>query len=246
MKSLVQASRGICYSLAHAMDMAEAKEGEEAKFWSERAGLLTPIAKAFSTDMGCDVASMGVQIHGGMGFIEETGAAQYMRDGRINPIYEGTNSIQSIDLVTRKLPLSGGEAVKTFVSELRDVVVAVRGENHDAFGNAADALDGALDAVDEATNWMLASLENGQMQEALAGATPYMRLFGLASGGCYLAKAGLADKSKERAGLARFYAENLLAECAALSTTGNPGCRQPSSGTRSTEPCLNHNYRSVK
>ncbi len=219
MKSMTQAARGICYTTAHALDMAHVKEGDEAGFWNERASLLTPIAKAFSTDIGCEVASIGVQIHGGMGFIEETGAAQYMRDGRINPIYEGTNGVQAIDLVTRKLPLSGGECVKGYIAELRDIVEQVRGANHDAFGNTAELLETALDDVEATTNWMLAKLADGGMQEALAGATPYLRQFGLAAGGCYLAKAGLADEEPARAGLARFYAENFAAECASLRHT---------------------------
>lgn len=213
MKSHVQAARAICYSCAHAIDMSHLG-GDEQKTWSERAGLLTPIAKAFSTDIGCEAATLGVQIHGGMGFIEETGAAQLMRDARINPIYEGTNGIQAIDLVTRKLPLSGGEAVTGYLAELRQIAKEVRGTNHDGFGESADRLDEALDEVEEATNWLLKSLADGRMEEALAGATPYLRLFGLAAGGSYLAKAGLADT--DRASLARFFAENFLAECKAL------------------------------
>jgi len=223
MKTMTQAARGICYTTAHALDMAHIKDGDEAKFWNERASLLTPIAKAFSTDIGCEVASMGVQIHGGMGFIEETGAAQYMRDGRINPIYEGTNGVQAIDLVTRKLPLSGGECVKEYITELRGIVEQVRGANHDVFGNTAELLDTAINDVESATNWMLEKLANGGMDEALAGATPYLRQFGLAAGGCYLAKAGLADQDTARAGLARFYAENFAAECASLKQTVTEG-----------------------
>ena len=141
MKTMTDAARAICYSCAHALDMSHIGEGSEAQMWVERASLLTPIAKAFSTDVGCEVATIGVQIHGGMGFIEETGAAQYMRDGRINPIYEGTNGIQSIDLVTRKLPLSGGETVRNYIGELREIADQVRGANHDEFGNTAELLD---------------------------------------------------------------------------------------------------------
>ena len=223
MKSMTNAARGICYSCAYALDMQHRSEGEEAKMWAERAGILTPIAKAFSTDIGCEVASIGVQIHGGMGFIEETGAAQYMRDARINPIYEGTNGIQAIDLVTRKLPLSGGDAVKGYISDLRSIVEDVRGANHDGFGKTAELLDGALNEVKEATDWLLAQMSEGKLDEALSGATPYQRLFGLAAGGCYLAKAGLADNDKDRASLARFYAENFAAECAALKHTVTGG-----------------------
>ncbi|MEM7290140.1 MAG: acyl-CoA dehydrogenase [Pseudomonadota bacterium] len=223
MKALTDAARSICYSCAHALDMAHMGEGEEANFWGERAGLLTPIAKAFSTDVGCEAASIGVQIHGGMGFVEETGAAQFMRDGRINPIYEGTNGIQAIDLVTRKLPLSGGDAVKGYIAELRDIVEQVRGANHDGFGQTAELLDQALNDLEATTDWILTSLADGHMDEALAGATPYLRQFGLASGACYLAKSGLADKNVARIGLARFFAENFTSECAAIRQTVTSG-----------------------
>ncbi|MGI9352593.1 MAG: acyl-CoA dehydrogenase [Rhizobiaceae bacterium] len=223
MKSLTQAARGICYSTAYALDMADLKEGEDAMFWEERASLLTPIAKAFSTDIGCEAATIGVQIHGGMGFIEETGAAQFLRDGRINPIYEGTNGIQAIDLVSRKLPLSGGECVKSYLADLREIVEQVRGANHEEYGETAQMLDTAINEVEETTGWMLEKLAAGEMVQALAGATPYLRQFGLAAGGCYLAKAGLADEDDARAGLARFFAENFAAECAALRNTVTRG-----------------------
>ncbi|MGB7286739.1 MAG: acyl-CoA dehydrogenase [Salaquimonas sp.] len=219
MKSMIRASRGICYSCAHALDMAHETTGDEQKFWTERANILTPIAKAFSTDMGVDVASIGVQIHGGMGFIEETGAAQFLRDARINPIYEGTNGIQSIDLVMRKLPLSGGDSVKAYISELRDIAEAVRGTNHPEFGDTAQRLNKAIDEVETATNWMLSSMKEGKTEEVLAGATPYLRLFGLASGGAYLAKAGLHGPKEEHAVLARYFADNFLGECSSLRST---------------------------
>ncbi len=223
MKSMIRASRAICYSCAHALDMAKASEGAEHALWSERANILTPIAKAFSTDMGVEVASIGVQIHGGMGFVEETGAAQFLRDARINPIYEGTNGVQSIDLVMRKLPLSGGEAVKAYIGELREIADKVRGANHPEFGDTAGKLTRALDEVETATDWMLAGLKDGRIAEVLAGATPYLRLFGLAAGGAYLAKAGLNGPKEEHAVLARYFAENLLCECAALRSTVTEG-----------------------
>ncbi|TIS81087.1 MAG: acyl-CoA dehydrogenase, partial [Mesorhizobium sp.] len=108
------------------------------------ANLLTPLAKAFSTDIGVEVASLGVQVHGGMGFIEETGAAALYRDARIAPIYEGTNGIQAIDLVMRKLPLGGGEHVHRFIDELAGIANAVRTSNLQGFGRTADLLGAAL------------------------------------------------------------------------------------------------------
>lgn len=216
MKGLTGAARAICYACAHAIDRSHAAEGDEAKDWSERAGLLTPIAKAFSTDIGVEVASIGVQVHGGMGFVEETGAGIYYRDARIAPIYEGTNGIQAIDLVTRKLPQSGGAQVKSYIAELRAGVDALRKSNLPGLGRSAERLEAALDDLDQATNFMQSAVAEGRMVEALAGATPYLRLFGLAAGGCYLARAAVADGQEARTALCRFFAENLVGETAAL------------------------------
>ena len=113
MRALTGAARAICYATGVALDRSHRGKTEAArKAADERASLLTPVAKAFSTDIGIEVASLGVQVHGGMGFIEETGAAQHYRDARIAAIYEGTNGIQAIDLVTRKVPLEGGNTVR--------------------------------------------------------------------------------------------------------------------------------------
>jgi acyl-CoA dehydrogenase len=224
MRALTRAARSICYATAVAIDRAQRGSGDAArKAAHERASLLTPVAKAFSTDIGIEVASLGVQVHGGMGFIEETGAAQHYRDARIAAIYEGTNGIQAIDLVTRKLPLSGGAAVKTFLDELRRTVAAVQAANDPAFGHTGRRLAEAVDALDRATQWMLAQLEPAP-ESALAGATPYLRLFGAATGGCMLAEEALAVRRTEGSGedatsriaLARFFAENLSVETAGL------------------------------
>src|SRR5262249_30950879 len=116
MRALTNAARAICYATAVALDRSHrATDARARQAADERASLLTPIAKAFSTDIGTEVASLGIQVYGGMGYIEETGAAQYYRDARIAQIYEGTNGIQAIDLVTRKLPLSGGATVLAYV-----------------------------------------------------------------------------------------------------------------------------------
>ena len=220
MKALTQGSRAICYACAHAIDMAHHSEGEEAKAWGERAALLTPIAKSFATDAGVDVASLGIQVHGGMGFIEETGAARYLRDARIAPIYEGTNGIQAIDLVTRKLPLSGGGQVGGFIAELKQVAERVGSSNEPAFGETAAGLQSAIADLEVATEWLLKAQAEGRVAEALSGATPYQRLFGLVLTGAYLAKGALAaaedGKEASRLALCRFGVENLLPETAAL------------------------------
>src|SRR4029079_12697804 len=158
MRAQTRAARAICYATAVAIDRAHRLKGDVAKAAHERASLLTPVAKAFSTDIGVEVASLGVQVHGGMGYVEETGAAQHLRDARIAPIYEGTNGIQAIDLVTRKLPQSGGLCVKTYLAELRVIVDKVRVANDPAFGKTGERLAKALDALGRATQWMLANV----------------------------------------------------------------------------------------
>ncbi len=231
MRALTQAARTICYVTAIALDRAERGTDVAARQAAHaRASLLTPVAKAFSSDIGIEVASLGVQVHGGMGFIEETGAAQIYRDARIAPIYEGTNGIQAIDLVTRKLPLDGGAVVETYLKELRDIVEAVNATNDPALGWSGVRLKDALDSLDRATRWMIARLDK-DTNEALAGATPYLRLFGLTAGGCLLAQQALAalrqnTDAAPRVALARFFAENLAVQAGGLERTvveGAPG-----------------------
>ncbi len=220
MKALTQGSRAICYACAEAIDMSH-RDPEKARYWQERAALLTPIAKSFSTDAGVDVASLGIQVHGGMGFIEETGAARLLRDARIAPIYEGTNGIQAIDLVTRKLTIANGDHVRAFLGELRGIADAVARSNLDGFGETAPRLESAIADLEKASEWLLSRQAEGAVAEALAGATPYQRLFGLVLTGAYLAKGGVVDAADGEAGkriaLCRFAAENLLAETAALT-----------------------------
>lgn len=214
MKALTQIARAISYSCAHAIDLTRVSAGDQAAHWRDRANLLTPLAKAFSTDVGVDVASLGVQVHGGMGFIEETGAAALYRDARIAPIYEGTNGIQAIDLVVRKLPLGGGEHVHGYIAELKRIADEVRTSNLQGFGRTAETLDRAFDDLTEATRFLQKLLAAGRLDEAHAGATPYLRLISLAAGGAYLARGGLAEQN--RIALCRFFAENLLGEVSAL------------------------------
>ncbi|NLR95237.1 acyl-CoA dehydrogenase [Rhizobium sp. P38BS-XIX] len=220
MKTLTQGSRAICYACAEAIDMSH-RDPQKARYWQERAALLTPIAKSFSTDAGVDVASLGIQVHGGMGFIEETGAARLLRDARIAPIYEGTNGIQAMDLVTRKLTIANGDHVRGFIAELRETADAVAKSNLDGFGETAERLKAAISNLEKASEWLLARQAEGATAEALAGATPYQRLFGLVLTGSYLAKGGLADVADgagaKRISLCRFAVENLLAETAALA-----------------------------
>jgi alkylation response protein AidB-like acyl-CoA dehydrogenase len=219
MKAYVHAARGICHLTAASLDLASHGRTEaERAAGADRAALLTPIAKAFSTDIGDETASLGVQIHGGMGFIEETGAAQLMRDSRIAAIYEGANGIHGVDLVHRKLSLEGGETVRNEIAGIRTVAQAVEESGVEAFGATSARLVEATEALDQATRNMHRWL-TGEQQSALAGASQYLRLFGLTLGGACLAKAGLAAEALAsdgnrselgRVGLARFFAEKLL------------------------------------
>jgi alkylation response protein AidB-like acyl-CoA dehydrogenase len=227
MRALTRAARAICYATAGAIDGSHGK-GDAAKASDNRAALLTPIAKAFSTDIGIEVASLGVQVHGGMGFIEETGAAQYLRDARIAAIYEGTNGIQAIDLAMRKMPLAGGAVARAYLDELRATVKAVQATNDPAFGATSARLAEAVDSLDRATTWLLSKVEK-EPGAALAGATPYLRLFGNAAGGCMLADEALAalrvanGEPAARVGIARFFAENIAVQASGLERTVTEG-----------------------
>jgi 3-(methylsulfanyl)propanoyl-CoA dehydrogenase len=225
MKSRTQVSRAICYACAHAIDMANLAEDAESKtFWSERASLLTPIAKALPTDFGVEVSSLGIQVHGGMGYIEETGAAQHLRDARIASIYEGTNGIQSIDLVMRKLPLSGGKHIKGFISELQAIADEVAASNRPEFGAAAERLNASIQDLRDATDYMANAQSEGRVADALSGATPYLRVAGLTLGGALLAKGALrsvsepAQRLAERTLIARNFCETVLGETAGLKS----------------------------
>ena len=225
MKAQAAASRAICYQVAEALDRSHrAEDPAAAKVALERASLLTPVAKAYSTDIGIEAASLGVQVHGGMGYVEETGAAQHLRDARIAAIYEGTNGIQAIDLVTRKLPLAGGETVRARIASMRQVEKSLAKSSAPGLGNLGARLRDATDALDRATSFLLKALAGNSMETALAAATPYLRLFGTAEGCAALARMALAAHAAMEAGetdpshrgriaLARFFAEN-IATCA--------------------------------
>jgi hypothetical protein len=164
-----------------------------------------------------------------MGFIEETGAAQQYRDARIAPIYEGTNGIQAIDLVTRKIPVGGGAVVRGYLDELRRTVASVKAANDPAFGATGARLGDAVESLDRATTWLIGKLDKSP-DAALSGATPYLRLFAAAAGGCALAEDALAatrlnggGEAPRRVALARFFAENIAVQAGGLETTVTEG-----------------------
>jgi hypothetical protein len=235
MKARIEAARGLCLSTAVAADLAKCSvnpvDKEAARM---REDLLTPIAKAWSTDMGVEVASMALQIHGGMGFIEETGAAQHYRDARILPIYEGTNGIQAIDLMGRKLALGKGKAVRELVADIFPTAAALKSADDAWLHTIGARLEAGLAAVQSATGWMLERRGHAQ-PDALAGATPYLKLLGDVVGGWMLAKGALAasrrladgegpaDYWRAKIGLARVYSEQVLSQAPGLSQAVSQG-----------------------
>jgi len=193
MKAKIEAGRAICYHAAVEADLGEYMPEADEKAWSKRReDLMIPIAKAWCTDMGVDVASMGVQVHGGMGFIEETGAAQHLRDARIAPIYEGTNGIQAIDLVGRKLARDGGTAMGELIEDVRQTIEDCATSSNPELPVLAEALKPACDALEAATAFML----NASDQDRLAGATAYLKLAGDVTGGWLLCVGAVAAQRK--------------------------------------------------
>ena len=206
MKADIFAARAIALSNAVAIDMANATGHRD---WQARAALFTPITKAFGTDVGIDVANLGIQVHGGMGFIEETGAAQYLRDVRVTAIYEGTNGIQSMDLVGRKL-IDGGTAVRALLDEISETVTGLQ----KSYPDLSTALLEALEKLRQTTEWMLSQKD---MADRFAGAVPYLRGFARILGGYYHLCAAAHEKGDgARTKLAIFYIHSLLPEYSGL------------------------------
>ncbi len=235
MKAKIEAARGLCLATAVAADLGRlATNPVDRDAAKMREDLLTPLAKAWSTDMAVEVASMGLQVHGGMGFIEETGAAQYYRDARILPIYEGTNGIQAIDLMGRKLAIGKGQAVRELVSDIVATAAALKSADDAWLHTIGARLEAGLAAVQSATGWLIERRGHAQ-PDALAGATPYLKLLGDVVGGWMLAKGaiaasekiaagdGAADYWRTRIGLARVFSEQVLAGTPALASAVSQG-----------------------
>ena len=215
MRAATEAMRALAYLAAAAIDAGRATTGEAQFRAQRRADLLIPVVKAWCTDLGVEVASTGIQVHGGMGYIEETGAAQYLRDARIAPIYEGTNGIQANDLVGRKLGRDRGEAARELIAEMR----ASLGEL-DAPELAAlrQRLTDATAALDTATAYLVTA----EPALAAAGSVPYLHLCGTVLGGWLMARVAALALQRHDSGLsapklatARFYAEHFLARAQA-------------------------------
>jgi len=229
-RASIEALRGIIYATAAATDRAARHADERTRAAAgELADILTPVAKGWGTDLGVELTGLALQVFGGMGYIEETGVAQHVRDARIAPIYEGTNGIQAMDLVARKLPMRGGGAVADFLISI-DATVAELADAGDDLASIHLALVDGVAAVRAATDWLLANGTANPL-DALAGATPYLRLFSVVTGGWIMARQALtatarlagASATSEpsfyegKVVTARFYCEQLLPQAGGLA-----------------------------
>jgi len=234
MKAQIEGLRCLAYLTAESLDLAKLHPDEAVRTQrQELADLLTPITKAWGTDLGVELTSLAVQVHGGMGYIEETGVAQHYRDARIAPIYEGTNGIQAIDLVGRKLPMRRGGVVGDFLAAIAataDELVAANGD----LATIGKRLVEAHSSLEQVTDWLLAN-GSADPNNALAGATPYLRMCGIVAGGWLLARSaqaaarrldqheGDAEFLRQKMVTARFYAEQLIPQAAGLAPAVTAG-----------------------
>jgi len=229
MRSNAEAMRCVMYANAAAMDFAITSSDEsEREHWDAVTALLTPISKGWGTDLGVEMTSLGIQTHGGMGYVEETGAAQHWRDVRIAPIYEGTNGIQAADLVFRKLPLGGGAVIQEFMSEMTNLASQLI--ENDRLAPLGTALADGVTHMSDAALWLGGRLAT-QPNDVAAGSAPFLRLAGVVVGGYYLARSaqiaqqlldageGDPDFLNDKITTSMFYGEQILPTAAGLVTT---------------------------
>ncbi|CAN5367012.1 acyl-CoA dehydrogenase [soil metagenome] len=238
MKSRIEAMRAIACAVASAMDVARLHEDESQRAQSQAfVDLMIPVVKGWSTENCVDIASLGVQIHGGVGFIEETGAAQHLRDARIITIYEGTTGIQALDLIGRKIARDRGEAIGALIIAMRAVQAEAAAVSDERIGIVATALGASLDALETAVRFIVQTY-GSDVKSVAAGAVPFLKLFGNVAGGWQLARAALAARRRLDQGdadaafleakieTARFYADHVLSTASGLAhtvTQGAPG-----------------------
>ncbi len=229
MKAGIDAMRALIYLNAGAIDRSRhAADAEERREAAELVELLTPLSKAWCTDLGSVVTSLAIQVHGGMGYVEETGVAQHYRDARIAPIYEGTNGIQAMDLVGRKLPMRGGGVMHDHLARVRTAADELSGLGPEWERSRSELID-AIEATSEATEWLLAH-GAADPRDALAGATPYLRMVAVTTGGWLMARQAVAAERRlggdldpnqrrfleSKVAVSRFYCEQLLGEVRGL------------------------------
>ena len=217
-KSYLDAMRYMNYDNHLMLDLEYFAEGELKDFGKERCGILTPITKAWISDLSVELTSMAIQVYGGMGYVEETGIAQYFRDARIAPIYAGTNGIQAEDLVFRKITLNDGKAVESLLKEMRTNISSMK--EHENLEPLSEILERHVAEIEEATQYLLKELGKGNLAGVSASGTPYLKMFGQVLGGHYMGKAAvtatknlLEDNTgfyNDKITLSKFYIEQLL------------------------------------
>ena len=229
MRAMTEAARAISFMSSHAHDVSHhSTDADERAYFARRLGLLTPVSKAWCTEVGMEVTSLGVQVHGGMGFMQETGAEQYMRDARIFPIYEGTNGIQANDLVGRKLLRDRGESMGEFLTELRAFEAEVETHANPAISSLRRGFSEALVAFEDATQYLIVSGNENPNAPASASFN-YMMCMGVLTGGWLMIKSAMAAQAKIDAGsaddfytsklaTAQFYVEQILPRALAHKT----------------------------
>ena len=233
MRANAEAMRCVMYANAGAMDFAaSATDDEDRQRWDDLTALLTPISKGWGTDTGVEMTSLGIQVHGGMGYVEETGAAQHWRDIRIAPIYEGTNGIQAADLVFRKLPMGGGSVMQGLLADMAGLATELTTD--DDLADVGNALSEATEVLTSAAMWLGGQLATSP-NNAAAGSAAFLRMSGIVVGGYYLAKSaqvasalladgtGNADLMTDKVTIAKFYAEQILPTAAGLSAAVEGG-----------------------
>ena len=229
MKSQTEAMRALAYVVGAATDLAHDHPDEAVRAQNQAfVDLLIPIVKGWCTENAIDIASTGVQIHGGMGFIEETGAAQHLRDARITTIYEGTTAIQGNDLIGRKIARDGGAAMKAVIEQMRGVVVQLNDQNSPEFKAIRVAFAAGITALEEATDYVL-NTYGSDIKAASVGAVPMLKLFGIVAGGWQMARAALVAQQRLGEGTGdaafyqakivttRFYADHVLSQAPGLA-----------------------------
>jgi acyl-CoA dehydrogenase len=230
MRAQTEAMRAVAYVVASATDVAHnhPDDGERARAQAF-VDLMIPIVKGWSTENSIDISSMGVQVHGGMGFIEETGAAQHFRDARITTIYEGTTAIQANDLIGRKIAREGGVTIKAVIEQMRGVVAELEAQSSEEMNAIRTSLASGIEALEAATAYIVATYGD-DIKAASVGSVPMLKLFGIVAGGWQMARAALASQKQIDAGTtdafyqnkihtARFYADHVLSQATGLSYT---------------------------
>ncbi len=222
MKSRTEAGRALAYYVAGCMDRAHSHPDADVRAANQRRlELLTPVVKGWCTENAQGITWNGVQVHGGMGFIEETGAAQYMRDARIITIYEGTTAIQANDLIGRKTAKEGGKSMQQLLADIAETASALRASDNAQLKGIADALGDGIAALDEATNWLIANYD-ANPQAAAAGSVPFLKLTGIVVGGWLMARSAAVaaerlnaadgDFYKAKIGTATYFAQHVIPE----------------------------------